>query len=183
MAPGPSGPDYHLRGPRGSAFAFLLYLPFCSICPVMARSLSSERALRRRTSYHLPYVSFAHLYVARPEQASISFAFLLCVPILWHTAHPRSERSVGGQVIIRLLFHLPTVMARGWEGQLIICLAALCGARPERASLSSARPKRASLSFPRPERASLSFAFMPDLTLSPPRVKAPHGRGRPYYSI
>ena len=74
--------------------------------PVMARGQSSERALRRRPSYHLPFVSFAHLYGARPsgpacrlpfcsicpgydarpERASLSFACLLSLPPLWRAA-------------------------------------------------------------------------------------------------
>ena len=46
----------------------------------MARGLSSEWALRKRPSDHLPFVSFAQVYGARPEGASLSFAFLLNLP-------------------------------------------------------------------------------------------------------
>ena len=66
--------------------------------------------------------------------------FLLYLLLLWHAAHPRSECSAGGPVIICLLLHLPSCMVRGpcgpayhlpfcsiWGGpsQLIICLSAL----------------------------------------------------------
>ena len=105
MACGPSGPAYHCLS---ALFA-----------PVMARGLSSERALRRRPSDHLPFVSFAHLcgarpertslplpfcpvfpcYGARPERASLSFAFLLNLLPLWCTAR-------AGQLINALLLYI-----------------------------------------------------------------------------
>ena len=134
-----------------------------------------------------------------PRGPAYHFTFCSIFPPLWHAAHPRSERSVGGQVIICRLFHLPTFMARGPSGPAYRCLSAqfapvmdrgpsgpayhcrdaLYRARPERASSSFARPERASLSFARPERASLSFALMPDLRRSPLRVKsAPQAGGR-----
>ena len=94
----------------------------------------------------------ARVSFARPERASLSFAFLLYWPPLWRAARPRSERSVGGPVIISLLFHLPTFMARGPSGpayRLPFCsilLSAYClpfcsicfryGVRPKWASLS-----------------------------------------------
>ena len=109
----------------------------------MARSPSSERELRRQPSYHLPFVSFAHLYGAWPERASFSLPFcpifprygarpegaflslILCnLPPLWRAARPRSKRSVGGQVIICLLFLLLTFMARGPSGPAFHCLSA-----------------------------------------------------------
>ena len=43
---------------------------------------------------------------------------------LWLAARPRSERSVGGPVIICLLFLLPTFMARGPSGPAFHCLSA-----------------------------------------------------------
>ena len=58
----------------------------------------------------------------RPERASLSFAFLLYLPPLWRAARPRSESSVGDPVIICLLFHLPTFMARGPSGPAYHCL-------------------------------------------------------------
>ena len=204
MARGPSGPAFHClsaqvslvmaRGPSGPAYHCL----FVQFAPVMARGPSSERVLRRRPSYHFPFVSFAHLYGVRPEWASCSlffasfapvtrhaarrrsertvateFAFcsirpplwrpvqvliaflpnfppLLCVaqagqlfvaflrnlPPFWRAARPRNERSVGGPVIVCLLIHSPTLMARGSSGaafhrSLPIC--SICpryGARP-----------------------------------------------------
>ena len=67
-------------------------------------------------------------------------AFLCNLPPLWRAARPGSERSVGSPVIICLLFHLPTFMARGPSGPAFHCLSAQFspryGARPERASLS-----------------------------------------------
>ena len=50
------------------------------------------------------------------------FASLLYLPPLWRAARPRSERSVGGPVIICLLFHLPTLWRAARAGQLIIAL-------------------------------------------------------------
>ena len=66
MANGPSGPAYHCLSAQ--------------FAPVMARGPSSERALHRRPSYHLPFVSFAHLYGARPERASFSLPFCPIFP-------------------------------------------------------------------------------------------------------
>ena len=108
---------------------------------VVARGPCSERALRRRPCYFLPFVSFAHLYGARPEgasfslpfcpifprfgaRASLSLPFLLNLPPLWRAALPRSERSVNGPVIICLLFHLPIFMALGSSGPAFHCLSA-----------------------------------------------------------
>ena len=121
--------------------------------PVMARDPSSERALRRRHSYHLLFCFICPPYGARPERASLLFAFSLNLPPLWRTAQ---------------------------SGPAYHCLATLYRARPERASLSFARPEPASLSFARSERASLSFALMPDLRRSPLCVKsAPRAGERP----
>ena len=165
MARGPSEPAFHClsaqfspvmaRGSSGPAYHCLL-----RNLPPLWRGPSSERALRRPPSYHLPFVSFAHLYGARPERASFSLLFLpnfpplwcaaqagqlitafLCnLPLLWRVARPRRERSVGGPVIICLLFHLPTFMARGPSGPAFHCrfcqIFPRYGARPERASLS-----------------------------------------------
>ena len=101
-----------------------LSLPSVQFAPVMARGPSSERALRRRPSYYLPFVfSYPPLWrAARAGQLII--AFLCNFPPLWRTARPRSERSVGGPVIICLLFLLPTFMARGPSGAAIPCLSA-----------------------------------------------------------
>ena len=116
----------------------------------------------------------ASLSVVRPERASLSFAFLLYLPQLWHAARPRSECSVGGPVIICLLFHLPTFMARGPSGPAYHFLSAQFapviarGLSPERALCG--RPSChlpfdsfAHLYGTRPERASLSFAFLLNL--------------------
>ena len=94
----------HSCGPRGQAY----HLPFCSICPRYGAQPVRE------ASDHLPLVSFAQLYCARPERASLSLPFCAFAP-LWRAARPRSERSVGGPVIISLLFHFPTFMAREGE--------------------------------------------------------------------
>ena len=64
----------------------------------------------------MPFCPIFPRYFARPEWASLSFAFLLNLPPLWRTARPRSGRSVRGPVIICLLFHLPTFIARGPSG-------------------------------------------------------------------
>ena len=87
----------------------------------------------------MPFVSFAHLFGARAERASFSLpfcpivargagqliiAFLCNLPPLWRAACPRSECSVGSPVIICLLFHLPTFMARGPSGPAFHCLFA-----------------------------------------------------------
>ena len=127
MAHGPSGPAYHCLSAQ--------FAPG----PVMARGPSSERALRRQPSYHFPFVSVAHLYGARPERASFSLpfaqysplwrtaragqliiAFLRNLPPLWRTARPRSERSVGGPVIICLCFICPPLWRAARAGQLFI---------------------------------------------------------------
>ena len=60
----------------------------------------------------------------RPERACLSFAVLLYLPPLWRAARPRSESSVGDPVIICLLFHLPTFLARGPSGPAYHCLSA-----------------------------------------------------------
>ena len=171
------------------------------LAPVMARDPSSERALRGGPSYQLllcficPLIIAcgssgpAQLSFARPERASLPFAFLLYLPQLWRAARPRSERSVGCPVIICCLFHLPTFMARGPSGPAYRCLSAQfapimarCPSGPAYhclAALYRARLERASSSFAPPERASLSFALMPDLRRSPLRVKsAPRAGGR-----
>ena len=150
-------PTFMVRGPSRPAYHCLS----AQFAPVMARGPSSERALRRRPSYHLPFVSFAHLYGARlgrasfslpfcpifprygarPERASLSFAFLLNLPPFWRAA--RASQLINALLLYR------------------------------------ARSERASLSFARPERASLSFALMPDLRRSLLRVKsAPRAGGR-----
>ena len=59
-----------------------------------------------------------------PERACLSFAVLLYLPPLWRAARPRSESFVGDAVIICLLFHLPTFMARGPSGPAYHCLSA-----------------------------------------------------------
>ena len=100
---------------------------------------------RRRPSYHLPSVPFAHLYGSRPEQASLLLAFLLNLPPLWRAARagqlivacllnlaPLWRAARAGQLIIALLLHI----ARGPSGPAYHCLAAPHSARPERASLS-----------------------------------------------
>ena len=120
------GPDiicllFHLltflaRGPSGPACHCLSAL----FTLVIACGPSSERALCRRPSSHLPFVSFAHLYGARPEWASLSFALLFNLPPFWRTAR---------------------------AGQLINALLLFIEHSPYRASLSFARPDRASLSF------------------------------------
>ena len=119
-----------------------LFIAFCVICPRFASCCpSSERALRRRPGYHLPLVSLAHLYGARssfsflfcpifprygawPKQASLSLPFCAIFPPLWRAARPRSERSVGGPVIICLLFYLPIFMARVPSRPAFHCLSA-----------------------------------------------------------
>ena len=103
----------------------------------MARGPSSEQAFRRRPSYHLPFVSFAHLYGvrperanfslpfcsifpcygARPEQASLSFAFLLNLPPFWRAAR-------AGQLISALLLFIE----RGPSGPAYHCKAVARGA-------------------------------------------------------
>ena len=125
MARGPSGPAYHCLSVQ--------------FAPVMALGSSSERALRRQPSYHLPFVSFAHLYGARPEQASFSLPFCpffsrygerperasLSLPSVQFAPvmarGPSSERSLRR----RPSYHLP-----------FVSLTHLYGARPERASFS-----------------------------------------------
>ena len=142
-ARGPSGPAYHCFSVQ--------------FAPVLARGPSSERALRRRPSYHLPFVSFAHLYGTRPERASFSLPFCPIfprygawperarlslpsasfAPVTRDGARPRSERSVGDPVIICLLFHLPTFMACGPAFHCLFCpIFTRYGAWPKQASLS-----------------------------------------------
>ena len=131
-------PSYGARPERAS-----LSLPFCAICPVMARGPSSERALRRQPSYHLPFASFTHLYGAlperasfslpscpifprygvRPERASLSLPSVQFAPVMARGSS--SERALRRRpVIICLLFHLPTFMARGSSGPAFHCLFA-----------------------------------------------------------
>ena len=151
-------------------------LPFICLsalfAPVMARGLSLERTLRRRPSYHSPFVSFAQLYGARPERAYLSFAFLLYLPPLWRVARSWSERSVGGPVSICLLFRSPTFMARGPNGPAYLFpFCSTCPRYGTRPVLGASARFAAQFSFAscficpplygaRPERASLSFAFL-----------------------
>ena len=120
----------------------------------------------------------AGLTFARPKRASPSFASLLYLPPLWRVARPRSERSVGGPVIICLLFHLPTFMARSPSEPAYNCLSALFAPVMARSPSSERALRRrpsyhlsfvslifAHLHGARPERASLSFAVL--LNLSP----------------
>ena len=129
MARGLSGPAYHCLSVQ--------------FAPVMAHGPSSERALRRQPSYHLPFVSFAHLYDARPERTSFSLPFCpifprygarperasLSLPSVQFAPvmarGPSSERALRRRpVIICLLFHLPTFMVRGPSGPAFHCLFA-----------------------------------------------------------
>ena len=105
----------------------------------MARGPSSERALRRQPSYHLPFVSFAHLYGARPERASFSLPFCPIFPrygarpeqaslslpsvqfVSVMACGPSSERALRRQPS----YHLP-----------FVSFTHLYGARPKRASFS-----------------------------------------------
>ena len=92
---------------------------------VMVRGPSSKRALRRRPSYHLPFVSFAHLYGGWPEWASLSFAFLRTC-YLWTAAWAgqlviaQPERaSLSFAFMPDLRRSTPRVKAlqgRGWRG-------------------------------------------------------------------
>ena len=100
-----------------------LSLPSVQFAPVMARGPSSERALRRRPSYHLPFDSLP-TFMARSPSGPAFIAFLPNFPPLWHATGPRGGRSVGGPVIICLLFHLPTFMASGPSGPAFNCLSA-----------------------------------------------------------
>ena len=125
----------------------------------MSRGPPSERAFRRRPSYHLPFVSFTHLYGALPERASFSLPFCPIFPVMvcgpsrpaYHCLSvqfapvmalgPSSERALRRRpVIICLLFHLPTFMARALSGPTFHCLSSQLslgyGARSERTSLS-----------------------------------------------
>ena len=125
MARGLSGPAYHCL--------------FVQFVPAMALGSSSERALRRQPSYHLSFVSFAHLYGARPERASFSLPFCpifprygtrperasLSLPSVQFSPvmarGPSSERALRRRpVIICLLFLLPTFMERGPSGPAFI---------------------------------------------------------------
>ena len=54
------------------------------------------------------------------QAGQLIIAFLLFLHPLWRAAYPRSESSVGGPVIICLLFHLSTFMARGPSGPAFI---------------------------------------------------------------
>ena len=108
----------------------------------------------------------------RPERASLSFAFLLYLPPLWRAARSRSKSSVGDPVIICLLFHLPTLMARGPSGPAYHCLSAqfapvmACGPSSERALRRQPSYHLPFVSFAhlygsRPGRASFSLPFCP----------------------
>ena len=129
---------YGVRPERAS-----LSLPFCAICPRHGTHPSSERAFRRRPSYHLPFASFAHLYgallcgpafhclsaqfslvMARGPSRPAYHCLLRNLPRLWRAACPWSERSVGCPIIFCLLFHLPTFLARSSSGPAFHCLVA-----------------------------------------------------------
>ena len=109
--------------------------------PVMACGPSSERELRRRPSYHLPFVSFARLYGEWPKRASLSLPFCAICPLMVRS--PSAERALRRRPSYHLNF---------------VSFAHLYGARPERASFSlpfcpilpryGARPERASPSGP-----------------------------------
>ena len=88
--------------------------------PVMARGLSSERALRRRPGYHLPLGCPPLWRTARTGQPII--AFLLYLPPLWRTASERALRRRPG-------YHLPFCFIcpplwRGSSGPASHCLSA-----------------------------------------------------------
>ena len=127
--------------------------------PVMARGPSSERALRRRPSYHLLFVSFAHLMARGPSGPAYhclaaqfapvmargpsgpAYHLSFCSICLRYGCSPSSERALRR----RPSYHLPFVsfahlMARGPSGpayRLPFCsIWPRYGARPERASLS-----------------------------------------------
>ena len=68
---------------------------------------------RRRPNFHLPSVPFAHLYGARPEQASLLLAFRNSAQFA-----PAMARGPSGPAYLALLLPL----ARGRAGQLIIAL-------------------------------------------------------------
>ena len=112
------------------------------LCFVSYSHFGCVKRARRRPSYHLPSVPFAHLYGARPEQASLLLAFLLNLPPLWRAAG-------AGQLIVALLLHI----ARGPSGPAYHCLAA-----PHSTRLAASGPAYHCLAAPhsaRPERASL----------------------------
>ena len=124
---------------------------------------------------------FTESPVVRPERASLSFAVLLYLPPLWRAAYPRSESSVGTPVIICLLFHLPTFMARGPSGPAYHCLSAQLtplwrAARPsigpERALRRRPTYQLPFVSFTHlygagPEQASFSLPFCPIMARDP----------------
>ena len=139
------------RGPSGPAYRCLS----AQFAPVVARGPSSERALRRRPSDHLPFVSFAHPFWRAARAGQLFIAFLPSFPPFWRAARV-------GQLIICRSAQFAPVLARGSSGPANHCLASLYRARAERSSLS----------FARPERVRLSFALMPDLRCSPTRVKS-----------
>ena len=105
----------------------------------MARGPSSELALRRQPSYHLPFVTFAHLYGARPERARFSLPFCPIFP----RYGARPERASLSLPSVQFA----PVMARGPSSEQalrrrpsyhlpFVSFTHLYGARPERASFS-----------------------------------------------
>ena len=146
LSRGPSGPAFHClsaqfstvmaRGPSGPAYHCLL----CNLPPLWrAARPRSERSvggpvficllfllptfMARGPSGPAFHCLSAQLWrAARAGQLII--AFLCNLPPLWRTARPRSERSVGSPVIICLLFHWPTFMARSSSGPAFHCLSA-----------------------------------------------------------
>ena len=91
-----------------------LSLPFCAIPPppppVMARGPSSERTFRRRPSFHLPFVSFTHLFGAQPERARFSLPFC-----------PIMARGPSGPAYHCLSAQFSPVMVRGSSGPAYHC--------------------------------------------------------------
>ena len=107
------------RGPSVAAYHCLSAL----FAPVMARGPSSERALRRRPSYHLPFCFIFQPLWRAVRAGQLIIAFLLNLPPFWRAERPRSESSVGGTVIVCLIFELPTFMKRGPSGPAYHCLS------------------------------------------------------------
>ena len=91
------------------------YRSSCALASPMARGPSSERAFRRRPSYHLPLVSFAHLYGARPERASFSLPFCPFFPRY-------GARPEQASLSFALLLNLPPFWRGGRAGQLMNAL-------------------------------------------------------------
>ena len=151
------------------SFAFS---PRCGTWSVLGASAPQRDQLSVAFMLHLPLImargsSGPADYSARPERASLSFAFLLYWSPLWCAARPRSERSVGGPVIFSLLFHLPTFMAPGPSGppyRLPIC--SICpryGARPSGPAYRLPFCSICSCYGAQPKLASLSLAVLPNL--------------------